>query len=277
MRSIAIVAAKEFRDGVRNRWILIVTALMAAFAIVLALLGSAPTGTTRISALMVTVVSLSSLSIFFVPLIALLMSYDSIVGEHERGTLLLLLAYPVARWQVLAGKFLGQLSLLGVAILAGYGLAGLAIALRDDGGFAEQAWTAFAGLLFSSVLLGAVFLALGLLVSAWVRERGTAAGIAIGVWVLFVLVYDLGLLGLLTSRAAAFLDDRLVTILLLANPADVYRIMNLAGSADAQALSALSGLAGAVSVAPAPLTLILLGWVIAPFALACALFRRRQI
>ena len=73
---------------------------MAGLALVLALLGSTPTGTTKISALTVTVVSLSSLSIFFVPLIALLLSYDSIVAEHERGTLILLLAYPVARWQI---------------------------------------------------------------------------------------------------------------------------------------------------------------------------------
>jgi len=277
MRAIAIIAGKEFRDGVRNRWILIVTALMAGFAIVLALLGSAPTGTTRVSALMVTVVSLSSLSIFFVPLIALLMSYDSIVGERERGTLMLLLAHPLARWQVLAGKFLGQLLLLSIAIVIGYGLAGLAIALHDGGEFAEQAWLPFAGLLISSVLLGAVFLALGLAVSAGVGERGTAAGLAIGIWVLFVLVYDLGLLGLLTSKAAAFLDDGIVTVLLLANPTDVYRIINLAGSQEAQALSALSGLAGAVAVSPLPLAAILLAWVAIPFVLACLLFRRRQI
>ena len=42
-----------------------------------------------------TVVSLASLTVFLVPLIALLLAYDAIVGEAERGTLLLLLAYPV--------------------------------------------------------------------------------------------------------------------------------------------------------------------------------------
>ena len=47
------------------------------------------------------VVSLSSLTIFLVPLIALLLSHDAIVGEAERGTLLLLLSYPV---RPLAGR-----------------------------------------------------------------------------------------------------------------------------------------------------------------------------
>ena len=42
------------------------------------------------------IVSLSSLTIFLLPLIALLISYDAVVGEMERGTMLLLLSYPVA-------------------------------------------------------------------------------------------------------------------------------------------------------------------------------------
>lgn len=277
MRTIAIISGREFNEGVRNRWILIVTALMAGLAIVLALLGSAPTGTTRISALAVTVVSLSSLSIFFVPLIALLMSYDSIVGEHERGTLMLLLAYPVSRWQVIAGKFVGQLLLLSLAIIAGYGLAGLAIALVDGGPLAEQSWAPFLALIFSSILLGAVFLTLGLALSARVRERGTAAGLAIGIWILFVLVYDLGLLGLLASKAGTYLNNQIVTVLLLANPTDVFRMINLTGSQDVQALSAMSGLAGAAGLSPALMIAILIGWTILPFVTACMLFARRSL
>ena len=84
MRAIAIIAAKEIRDGLRNRWVLATTLLMAALALTLTLLGSAPTGTVGASHLSVTVVSLSSLTIFLVPLIALLISHDAIAGEIER-------------------------------------------------------------------------------------------------------------------------------------------------------------------------------------------------
>lgn len=274
---IRTIAAKELRDGFRNRWIIIVTALMAGLALVLALLGSTPTGTTKISALTVTIVSLSSLSIFFVPLIALLLSYDSIVAEHERGTLILLLAYPVARWQIVAGKFAGQLALLSLAIIIGYGIAGIAIAVSDKQGFLEQAWSGFASLIGSSVLLGAIFLALGLMVSAWVRERGTAAGLAIGIWLVLVLVYDLALLSLLASDVGRLLDDRLVATMLLANPTDVYRMLNLAGSADAKALSAMAGIAGTGTASPALLVALLAGWVLCPFVLACQFFRSRLL
>ena len=92
------------RDGMRNRWVVATTALMAALALTLAFLGAAPTGTVKAGGLAVTIVSLSSLTIFLVPLIALLLSYDAIVGEVDRGTMALLLAYPVARWQVVLGK-----------------------------------------------------------------------------------------------------------------------------------------------------------------------------
>ncbi|MES0385879.1 MAG: ABC transporter permease subunit, partial [Hyphomicrobium sp.] len=178
MKQILIIALKEVQDGMRNRWVVLIALAMAAFALILALLGSVPTGMTKISSLAVTVVSLASLSVFFIPLIALLLTYDSIVGEAERGTLILLLSYPVARWQVIAGKFCGALVLLSLAVLFGYGSAGIAIGLTAETAFSEQAWSSFATLLLSSVLLGAVFLSLGFLISASLRERGTAAAAA---------------------------------------------------------------------------------------------------
>ncbi len=277
MKQIIVVAQKEVTDGTRNRWILIVTALMAGLALVLTLLGSTPTGATKISSLAVTIVSLSSLSIFFVPLIALLLSYDAIVAEEERGTLLLLLSYPVARWQVIAGKFCGHFILLSLAIIIGFGSAGVTIALSNAQEFQDQAWTGFAVFLGSSILLGAIFLALGLATSAFVRERGTAAGAAIGIWLLFVLIYDLGLIGLLASSTGQALNDMTITGLLLANPTDVYRMLNLTGNEETAALSAMTGLTGPGSIPLLTLTALLCLWIAAPLIAACVLFERRRL
>ena len=113
----------------RNRWVLAIAILLAAFALTLAFLGSAPAGETKANALAITVVSLATLNIYLIPLIALLLSYDAIVGEIERGTMALLLSYPLSRWQVVAGKFLGQTAILAVAIAIGYFVAGIAVAL----------------------------------------------------------------------------------------------------------------------------------------------------
>ena len=127
MHTVLTLAGKEVREGLRNRWVLATTLLLAALALTLALLGSAPTGTVGASRLDVVTVSLASLTIFLVPLIALLLSHDAIAGEAERGTLLLLLAYPVGRGAVILGKFLGQLAILAFATLCGYGAAALAV------------------------------------------------------------------------------------------------------------------------------------------------------
>ena len=46
-----IIAGKEVRDGLRNRWVLATTLLLAALALTLAFLGSAPTGTVGVGPL----------------------------------------------------------------------------------------------------------------------------------------------------------------------------------------------------------------------------------
>ena len=277
MTAIAILAQREFADGIRNRWIVIISLVMAGLSLILSLLGSTPTGATKISILAVMIVSLSSLSIFFVPLIALMLSCDSITTERERGTLLLLLSYPLTRWQVVLGKFLGQMALLSLAIGLGYGIAGLTIALNAPGELRDQAWWGFAGLIASSILLGAVFLALGLLISTTARERGTAAGIAIAVWLVFAILYDLGLISLLSSGIAPMIDQTVMVALLLGNPTDIYRILNLAGTTDAAILSGMAGLTAESSISHAVLTGLLFAWVIAPLGAACLVFERKAL
>ena len=59
--------------------------------------------------LAIAVANLSSLGVYLLPLLALMLSFDAVVGESERGTLNLLLAYPVDRWQVILGKFFAAL------------------------------------------------------------------------------------------------------------------------------------------------------------------------
>ena len=103
MRVLLILATKELRDGLRNRWIADTILLLATLALSLAFLGSAPVGAVKAGTLDVATASLSSLTVYLLPLIALMLAFDAFVGEAERGTLLLLLAYPVARWQVVLG------------------------------------------------------------------------------------------------------------------------------------------------------------------------------
>ena len=276
MRNIFIVASKEIRESLRNRWVLATTLLLAALALSLTFLGSTPTGNVGVRALDVVIVSLSSLTIFLLPLIALLISHDAIIGEMERGTMLLLLSYPVARWQVVLGKFVGHLAILAFATLIGYGAAAAALAATGAGIDAES-WQAFAAMVGSSVLLGGVFIAVGYLTSALVRDRGTAAGIAIGIWLLLVLIYDMALLGLLVVDQGQVVSAGMLNALLLLNPADVYRLFNLTGFANVSTFSGMAGLAGSAVLSPSMLLTALAAWTCLPLALAALAFSRREL
>lgn len=276
MKGLLLVAGKEIREGMRNRWVVAATLLLAALALTLAFLGAAPAGRVGAGALEVVVVSLSSLSIFLLPLIALLISHDAIVGEMERGTMLLLLSYPLSRWQVVLGKFLGHVAILGAATLIGYGAAAVALAVAGEAIGAES-WRAFAAMILSTVLLGAAFVALGTFVSAVVRARGTAAGIAVGLWLFSVLIWDMALLGLLVADQGQTIGAAALDALLLLNPADAYRLFNLAGLPNVGQLSGMGGIAGGTGLT-APALLAALGlWVLAPLAGAVAVFARREL
>ena len=138
-------------------------------------------------------------------------------------------------------------------------------------------WAAFAAMIGSSVLLGAVFIALGYLVSALVAQRGTAAGIAVGIWLLLVLIYDMALLGLLVADQGRVVSAGVLDVLLMLNPTDVYRLYNLAGSANVSVFSGMAGLAGNVTLDPALLLAVLVAWAVLPLALASLAFARREL
>ncbi|MDN3721342.1 nitrous oxide reductase accessory protein NosL [Roseibium salinum] len=157
------------------------------------MLGSAPAGTLGVDRLTITVASLASLSVYLVPLIALLLAFDAICGEVERGTLLMTLSCPISRSEFLVGKALGHTLVLAFALVAGYGLtAGLLVAL---GAGSLAGLTDFVRLIATSVLLGICFLAIGYVLSTLTRQSRTAAAASIAVWLFLVVLYDLALPG----------------------------------------------------------------------------------
>lgn len=275
MTNILIIARKEIQEGLRNRWVLATTLLLAALALTLSFLGSAPTGNVGVNRLDVVIVSLSSLTIFLVPLIALLLSHDAIVGESERGTMVLLLSYPIGRSEVIFGKFLGHLAILAFATAIGYGAAAAALTVTGAD-IAIDSWRAFLSMIGSSVLLGAVFLAVGYLTSTLVSERSTAGGIAIGIWLFFVLIYDMALLGGLVAAKGQAVPALFLDLLLLANPTDAYRLLNL-GSGNAGALSGMGGIAAHTGLTAPALIAALALWTIVPLGCATVIFSRREV
>ena len=275
MKMVWILAAKELRDGFRNRWIAAAIIVLAVLALALSVLGSAPTGSVKVSELDVSVISLASLSVYLIPLIALMLSFDAMVGEFERGTMMLLLAYPVTRWQIIMGKFLGHVLILSIAILVGYG--GTIIVLTLVTGGSTEGWQAYASMMASSLLLGAVFIAMGYLVSVLVTERATAAGAAIGLWLIFVVLYDLLLFGVLTMDEEQQIGQQLFSMLMLVNPTDTYRVLNLSLFEGVSEAAGIAGVASEAGLSAMLLVSAMLLWVILPIAATLLVFQRREL
>jgi Cu-processing system permease protein len=267
-KQIGIVAGKEFWDRMRSRWVLAVTLVFIFFALVIAYFGAAQQGAIGFKGIELTVASLVSLAIYLVPLIALMLGYDAIVGERERGSLDLLLSLPITRLELLLGKFFGLSAALVFATFAGFGLVGVILAYQMD----LTALYHYAGFMLSAALMGMSFLAIAILMSVVSTSKTVASGVAIAAWFFYVLVYDLILLGLLVATGGEVVGQAL-PILLLLNPADIFRVLNVFTLEEAKTLYGLATVFPKALASPWVLGGAMAFWIIAPLAAAYYKFR----
>ncbi len=269
LRPILVIARKEFWDRLRNRWVLAIAAIFTVFALVIAYFGAAQGGAVGFQNMDVTIVSLVSLVIYIVPLIALILGYDAVVGEGERGTLDLLLSQPLTRLELLLGKYCGLAGALAVSTVAGFGLVGILL----SHGIGLPALARYGTFVMSTLLLGCAFLSLAVLVSVIASNRVVASGLAIALWFLFVLVYDLVLLGLLVATSGRKFAG-VFPLLLLLNPADIFRILNVYAMEEVRALYGLATVMPDQLARPWLLCTAMLAWILVPLAAAYRLFRK---
>ena len=266
---IGVIAGKEFWDRIRNRWVLAVALVFTVFALAIAYFGGAQQGAVGFRSIEFTIASLVSLVIYLIPLIALVLGFDAVVGERERGSLDLLLSMPITRLELLLGKYLGLAAALAFSTVAGFGLVAIVLATQLD----LTALLHYFGFMLSSVLLGMAFLSLAVMVSAFAADRTRASGMAIALWFFFVLVFDLLLLGALVVSGGQW-GGEILPYLLLANPADVFRILNIFSLSDVRSLYGLATVFPPALASPWLLGLVMLGWIVAPLGVATWRFRR---
>jgi len=109
------------------------------------------------------------------------------------------------------------------------------------------------------------------------RERATAAGIVVSLWVALVLLYDLALLGLVVADQGQALSGDIFRVLLLANPTDAYRLFNLLGFEQVSLLSGMAGLADEAAISPAAPLAALVAWTLLPLIVAVRIVQRREL
>ena len=273
------IAKKEIMDNIRNKWIILVSAMFALLTLVVSYFGSlASRGWQDLG---VTISGMASLVTFLVPIIALMLAYATIIGEIERGSMNSLLSLSATRFEIIIGKFLGLAGVLCFTIIIGFGAAGLMIAANvSNVNYAD--YGIFIG---ATMLLGLVFLSVALFFSTLFNKRSTAMGGAIFLWFLFNIILPIVFIGLLATS----ID---ITEFALGNPIvvpDWYHALNLFNPTSVYssllttAIGPVSSM-NASSMIPAPswysselLIGVLLAWVIVFFVLAVWRFQRKDI
>ena len=161
--------------------------------------------------------------LFFIPLIALVAGYMSVVGERQSGSLRVLMSYPFSRSDVLTGKVVGRSVVVGLTILFGFVvITVLGVPLTAD--FAPVDLLLVALL---TVLLGVTFTAIAVAISASTASRGTALAWVIGIFFFLLVMWEalaVGIYYLVEGSRPGLVVEPWYFALYQLNPIESYRI-----------------------------------------------------
>ena len=133
--------------------------------------------------------SFVSLIGFLVPLIAIGLGFDAVNSEFNRRTISRVLAQPIYRDALLFGKFLAGLTTLAVCLVALWLLVfGLGLILLGIPPNEQETLRALAFLVATLAYAG-VWLAASMMFSVIFRSAATSAMCAIGLWLLFSVLW----------------------------------------------------------------------------------------
>jgi Cu-processing system permease protein len=261
----------EWAAARRGRVVSIFAVGFALASVGVALAGLSAGGVVAVQGFARTSISLLQLTLWTVPLLALLLGA---VGGAECAELEFIAALPAPRSRLLFGRWAAWTLALSAALVTGFGAAGIVIGTLA-GAADVMRYLALVGV---ATLLLSAGLAIGLWIGVVARGRARAVGVAVVVWFVLAIGADLvaiALLGLLPAHAASWN----LAVLLVANPVDSARALGLglfradvvAGPTGA-ALHRLLGGQGAVL-----LTLALIAWTVVPLRLAGRRFARRDL
>ena len=184
-----------------------------------------------------------------------------------------LLAQPIGRAEIFLGKYLGLLLSLFASLALGFGISGLVMALNGSGAADPMALVTMVALAF---LLSLTMLSVGFLISAFTNRGGVAVGIGLFLWLVFVFLGDLGMMG--TAITMRVPIDNLFW-LSLANPLQIFK---MAAIFNIQATLDILGPAGiyAMQRYETYLTAIFMAglalWVLVPAGIAFARFHAKS-
>ena len=124
--------------------------------------------------------------------LALLVAYDVIAGERERGTLKLVLSGTVARYQVLAGKFLAGLATLVIPLTLALIVGVLIFEFFPLVDLAGSDWVRIGLMYLASLIFLSAMYNMGLLFSCLAKRSAISLVLGLFFWVVCVIVIPNG-------------------------------------------------------------------------------------
>jgi ABC-type transport system involved in multi-copper enzyme maturation permease subunit len=120
-------------------------------------------------------------------LMALLLTYDSICGEREQGTLKMMLSGPLPRDSIITGKLFAGLLMILIPLAIAWLFNIFYVLFIAKLQFTPDDYRRLSWILALSVAYIVFFFSLGTAVSTWVQRSATAMAICLFCWVMFVL------------------------------------------------------------------------------------------
>ena len=263
--SVRPLIEREIKDAIGNRWVIGYASALALLGVAAAASGIQSSAGLALQAFGRTTATLMNLCLLLSPLVAVLMGGAAIAGERDRGTLEHLLAQPLSRTRLLLGKHAGILAALTAATVLGFFPAGIVIAWSAG----PEVLANYALFPVIASLIGAAMAGIGLAISVTSRTAVQAQGAGIMTWFLFVLLYDLILMG---SLAFTAMPIEALVAGLVSNPVDAGRVLGVLALEPDLYLLGPAGAYLTSSLSRGGTALLLLGslmlWTLGPLALA---------
>jgi ABC-type transport system involved in multi-copper enzyme maturation permease subunit len=115
-------------------------------------------------------------------LLVILLTFDSFSGEKENGTLRQTLSNPVARVNLLYGKFVGTLMIVAVVVCLTFLITVILVRTTSGISFSLDTYIRALFMAGATLLYLAVFAALGITASLWFRHSSTSLVMLLIVW-----------------------------------------------------------------------------------------------
>lgn len=123
--------------------------------------------------------------LFIIPLLIILIGYNSITKEREMGTMSLLKSQGATFWKIILGKWMAIFTPIFVIITVLFAIAGVLLTSID--GYTAFSWRSLAILYIVYLSYYAIFINLVLFVSQRVKKSGVSLVVLLGVWIISCL------------------------------------------------------------------------------------------